>query len=220
MTDGEGPDPHADQPVVSAGAPAAAADAVVLALHGRGATAQGVVNLVEPLYRHGVAVVAPQASRSRWFPHGAGEPVERNEPHVSSALAAVDRTLAEIREWGVPPERVLLFGFSQGACVASEYVARNPQRFGGVAALRGGLLGPVGETRDFAGALDGTPVFLGVGGDDERVDAERIAETAAVFRELGGDVTERVADGVGHAVADDEFEAVGGMLDALLDGEV
>jgi len=218
MTDGEGPDPHAGQPLASAGAPAAAADAVVLALHGRGATARGVVNLVEPLYRHGVRVVAPQASRSRWFPHGAGEPVERNEPHVSSALAAVDRTLVEIRAWGVPPERVLLFGFSQGACVASEYVARNPQRFGGVAALRGGLLGPVGETRDYEGSLDGTPAFFGVGGDDERVSSERVSETAAVFRELGAGVTERVADDTGHAVADEEFDAVGAMLDDVLAG--
>lgn len=213
-------DPHADQPVVTAGAPASAADAVVVLLHGRGATAQGIVNLAEPVYRHGVTFVAPQAARSRWFPYDSSEPVERNEPHVSSALAAVDRVLEDVRDWGVPLERVVLFGFSQGATLASEYATRAPRRFGGVVALSGGLLGPAGTTRDrdgaTGGALAGTPVFLGVGESDDRVSVDRVRETSAVFRALGGDVTERVYEGVGHEVTDDEFEVVGSLLDDLL----
>ncbi|MCD2200773.1 alpha/beta fold hydrolase [Halobacterium sp. KA-4] len=213
MTDG---DPHADQPVVTAGAPASVADAVVVLLHGRGATAQGVVNLAEPLYRHGVTFVAPDAARSRWYPYSSFAPIERNEPHVSSALTAVDRVLADVREWGVPIEDVVLFGFSQGAFLASEYAARNPRRYGGVAALSGGLLGAEVDPSDYRGSLDGAPVFLGVGDDDPNVPVERVHETAAVFCELDGDVTQRVYEGVGHEVTDDEFTVVGSWLDGIV----
>jgi phospholipase/carboxylesterase len=217
-TDGGGDDsdPHGGEGVVSAGAPRGAADAALVALHGRGATAQGVVNLTEPLHRHGVAVVAPQGARSRWFPYAASEPVERNEPHLSSALAAVERALRDVRDWGVPAERVVLFGFSQGAALACEYAARNPARYGGVAALSGGLLGPDPSARSFTGSLDGTPVLFGYGTADDRLDAERVAASAAVFRALDAEVSVREYDGVGHAVTDDEFDAVGAMLDSAL----
>ncbi|MCG1002473.1 MULTISPECIES: alpha/beta hydrolase [Halobacterium] len=210
MTEG----PHADQPVVTAGAPASVADAVVVLLHGRGATAQGVVNLAEPLYRHGVTFVAPEAARSRWFPYSAFAPVERNEPHVSSALSAVDGVLDDVREWGIPLTDVVLFGFSQGACLASEYAARNPREYGGVAALSGGLLGE--EVGDYDGSLAGTPVLLGVGDSDPEVPVARVRETAAVFCALGGSVTERAYEDVGHEVTDDEFAVVGSWLDDIL----
>ncbi len=216
MTDG---DPHADQPVVTAGAPASVADAVVVLLHGRGATAQGVVNLAEPLYRHGVTFVAPDAARSRWYPYSSFAPIERNEPHVSSALAAVDRALADVREWGVAIEDVVLFGFSQGACLASEYAARNPRRYGGVAALSGGLLGTEVDPSAYDGSLGGAPVFLGAGDSDPNVPVGRVHETAAVFRELGGDVAERVYEDIGHEVTDDEFAVVGSWLDGILGNE-
>ncbi|GAA0279223.1 alpha/beta hydrolase [Halobacterium noricense] len=216
MTDG---DPHADQPVVTAGAPASVADAVVVLLHGRGATAQGVVNLAEPLYRHGVTFVAPDAARSRWYPYSSFAPVERNEPHVSSALAAVDRVLADVRDWGVSVEDVVLFGFSQGAFLASEYAARNPRRYGGVAALSGGLLGEEVDSAAYDGSLGGAPVFLGVGDSDPNVPVERVHETAAMFRALAGDVTERVYEGVGHEVTDDEFAVVGPWIDGIVGDE-
>jgi phospholipase/carboxylesterase len=210
------PDPHADQPVVTAGAPASVAEAVVVALHGRGATAQGIVNLAEPLYRHGVTFVAPEAERSRWFPHDAFGPLSRNEPHVSSALAAVDRVFDDVATWGVPTERVVLFGFSQGACLASEYAVRNPRRYGGVVALSGGLLGSSVASADDDGSLAGTPVFLGCGDSDEHVPVERVRETAAAFRAIDADVTERIYEGVGHAVTDDEFAVAGGLLERVL----
>lgn len=209
-------DPHGGRSVVTAGAPASVAEAVVVALHGRGATAQGAVNLAEPLYRHGVTFVAPNAERSRWFPYAVGEPVERNEPHVSSALAAVDRVLADVADWGVPVQDVLLFGFSQGGCLAAEYAARNPCRYGGVVALSGGLLGPLDEGREYEGSMAGTPVFFGCGTDDPYVPVERVRETAAVFRSLDADVAERVYEGVGHEVTDDEFDVTGDLLDRLL----
>ena len=211
-------DPHADQGLVSAGAPRGAAEAVVVALHGRGATAQGVVNLAEPLAHHGVAVVAPAAERSRWFPHAASGPIERNEPHVSSAVRAVDGVLDDVSEWGLGPERVVLFGFSQGASLACEYVAARPRRYGGVAAFSGGLLGPSVADREFAGSLDGTPVLLGWGSEDGRVDAGGLRATATVLRGLGASVAARESDGVGHAVTDEGLDAAAEMVAALLSG--
>jgi phospholipase/carboxylesterase len=206
-------DPHGDQPVVTAGSPKGATEAVFVLLHGRGATAQGIVNLAEPLHRHGVTFVAPQAARSRWFPHSPFAPLERNEPHVSSALRAVDSVLEDVREWGVTLDQVVLFGFSQGACIVSEYAARHPRQYGGVAALSGGLLGPPETEWSYDGSLDGAPVFLGVGAEDDRVSADRVRETAAEFQELDADVTDRVYEGVGHEVTDEEFAAVNAMLD-------
>jgi phospholipase/carboxylesterase len=236
------PGPHGGCRVVAAGAPRGAAEAAVVALHGRGATAQGVVNLLEPIHRHGVAFLAPDAARSRWFPYAADAPRERNEPHLSSALAVVDAVVTDaVERLGVPRERVVLLGFSQGACLAAEYATREPGP-SPVVALSGSLLGPEsdserdlereagGDTGSDAGDDDApaaddpaastpatdAPVFLGVGADDPHVPVARVRATAEVFRALGADVTERVYDGVGHEVTDDEFAWVDGLLSRLL----
>jgi phospholipase/carboxylesterase len=214
------PGPHGSRRVVAAGAPRGAAEAAVVALHGRGATAQGVVNLLEPVHRHGVAFLAPDAARSRWFPYAADAPRERNEPHLSSALAVVDAVVTDaVERLGVPRERVVLLGFSQGACLAAEYATRDPGP-SPVVVLSGSLLGPdVGAGRDTADDTrrsEETPVLLGVGDDDPHVPVERVRATAEVFRALGADVTERVYDGVGHEVTDDEFAWVDGLLSRLL----
>lgn len=206
--------PHGGQPVVTAGAPRGATEAVVVALHGRGATAQGIVNLLDPVYRHGVTFLAPQAERSRWYPDDSAAPVDRNDPHVSSALGVMD---ALVKDAPVTRDRVVLLGFSQGAAVAAEYAARNPARYGGVAVLSGALLGPDIDPANYAGDMAHTPVLVGCGAADTRLDHSRVRDTAAVFRSLGGDVTERVYEGVGHEVTDDEFAFVGAVLDGLID---
>jgi phospholipase/carboxylesterase len=190
--------------------------AVVL-LHGRGATADGVVRLADPLYRHGVAFYAPGADRSRWYPYSFLAPVERNEPHLSSALRRVG-AVVERATRTLAAERVVVGGFSQGACLAAEFAARHPRRYGGVFVLSGGLVGPDEwlDRREYRGSLEGTPVFLGCGDADEHVPVERVRRTAEAFRSLDGDVTERVYPGVGHEVTDDEFEFLGALLDDLL----
>lgn len=221
MTDAGGTsrddDPHADGPLVTAGAPAGATEVAVVLLHGRGATADGVVRLAEPLYRHGVTFYAPGADRSRWYPYSSLLPPERNEPHLSSALRRIEAVVETATEV-VPPERVVVGGFSQGGCLAAEFVARHPRRYGGVFVLSGGLVGPDEwlERRTYDGSLDGTPVFLGCGDADEYVPVERVHRTAAGLRSLDGDVTERIYEGLGHEVTDDEFEFLGALLDRLL----
>jgi phospholipase/carboxylesterase len=213
----DGSDPHADGPLVTAGAPAGATEVAVVLLHGRGATADGVVRLADPLYRHGVAFYAPEADRSRWYPYSFLAPVERNEPHLSSALRRVG-AVVERATRTLAAERVVVGGFSQGACLAAEFAARHPRRYGGVFVLSGGLVGPEDRLADppFEGSLDGTPVFLGCGDADEHVPEERVHRTAEILRSLDGDVTERLYEGVGHEVVDEEFAAVGATLDALL----
>ncbi|MFC4405539.1 alpha/beta hydrolase [Haloarchaeobius iranensis] len=215
----EEPDPHADQPVVTAGAPSMAAEVAVVLVHGRGATADGVVNLAESFYRHGVAFFAPQAARSRWFPYDGRGTVERNEPHLSSAVDAVERALGQADDAGIPPERTVLFGFSQGAAVVTELLRRRPRRLGGAVVLSGGLVGPVGRARPSGtdGSLAGTPVFVGAGDADEYVPVERIRATADLFRALDGDVTERVYEGLEHGISEAEFDVVRELLDDLLE---
>jgi len=208
-------DPHRDQPIETAGAPPAAADAAVILLHGRGSTAKHVLRLADEFHHHGVMYLAPQAARRTWYPRSGYAPYEDNEPWFSSALDRVSAALGVAADADVQPERTLLFGFSQGGCLASEFVARNPRRYGGLVVLSGSLPGP--ETGDdYGGTIDGTPVFLGCSSDDAYVSAERVQESARVFERLGGDVTSRLYDGLGHEINDDEIQTVDRFTERLV----
>ncbi len=211
-----GDGPHAGQPILTAGAPRGAADAALVLLHGRGATANGILDLGHELDRSGVALVAPQAARSRWYPYSFSAPLEQNQPHLDSALRAVGDAGEVANDAGVPRDRVVVLGFSQGACLGSEWAIRNPARYGGVVALSGGLVGPEGTTWPQNGSFEGTPAFFGCDEDDPHVPIERVRESAAAFRERGADVTERRYEGVGHTVTDDEVAWVRGLIDGLL----
>lgn len=208
--------PHQDQQRVTAGAPLSVADAAAVLLHGRGATAKGIINLAQEFYCHGLALVAPQAERNRWFPASFLAPREANEPWLSSALSAVDDAVEFLSEQGIPSEQTLLFGVSQGGCLAAEYVVRNPRRYGGVVISSGGLLGPAGTTWDVAGSLDRTPTLVGGSSADPHVPVERLAETIRVLERLDADVTERIDDAEGHGITDAELASVDEMVATLL----
>ena len=198
--------PHQGQPVVRAGAPPGEARAAVVLLHGRGADAEDILGLAEPLRFPGVAYLAPQAAGHTWYPYSFLAPLEANEPWLSSALARVGELVGDLAAEGVPAERVLLAGFSQGACLTLEYAARHPRRYGGVVAFTGGLIGPPGTPRDYPGSLDGTPAFLGAGDPDPHVPWTRVEESAAVLSRLGAEVQIARYPGLGHAIADDELD--------------
>jgi len=212
-------DPHGGQPVGTAGTPLDDAAAAVVLVHGRGATAESMLQMAGEFETDGVAYLAPQARGRTWYPHSFLEPVERNEPSLSSALELVGEVLARVGEAGVPFERTAVVGFSQGACLSSEYVARNVRRYGGLAALSGGLVGPDDASRDYDGDLDGTPVFLGCSDVDPHIPVERVHETRDVLADLGADVTERIYEGMGHGVNEEELEHVAGMVEGLTPGE-
>ena len=206
--------PHQAQPVETAGAPLKAAEAAVIMLHGRGSTARAILRHVDELYHHGVLYLAPQAARNRWYPHSGYAPFERNEPWFSSALERVSAAVEEATAVGIAPEKILCFGFSQGACLGCEFLARNPQKYGGLVSLSGSLLGP--ETRnDYDKSLGGTPVFFGCGADDPYVPAERIHESKHVFERLGGDVTVSLYDDLDHAINDDEIHRTNSLIEQL-----
>jgi phospholipase/carboxylesterase len=209
--------PHQGKPLVTGGTDLEEAEAAMVAVHGRGATARSIVDMAGEVHEEGLAVLAPQAERNSWYPDSFLAPVEENEPGLSSGLRAVGDAVDGATEAGLSAERVLLLGFSQGACLASEYAARNPRRYGGLAVLSGGLIGETVDREAYEGDLEGTPVFLGCSDVDPHIPEERVHETAEVFGLLGADVTERIYEGMGHGVNEDELEYVSGMVRRVLE---
>lgn len=204
--------PHQGQSVRMAGAPLSDARAAMVMLHGRGATAASILSLAPALNAPDFAYLAPQAGGNSWWPRSFLAPIADNEPGISSAMQAVEEVLRQTTAAGILPERTLLLGFSQGACLATEFAARHARRYGGVAALSGGLIGPDGTPRDYAGSLDGTPVFLGCSDVDSHIPAERVGQSGEVLQRLGGDVTVRLYPGMGHTINEDEIAAVQAMI--------
>ncbi len=203
--------------MVLRGEPPESARCALLMLHGRGSRAEEVLALAEVLPWEGFAFVAPRAplGANTWYPYRFLEPLERNEPALSQALARVAQTLAWLAQQGIPAERVILLGFSQGACLASEFAARNARRYGGLAALSGGLIGPPGLSRRYEGSLAGTPALVGCSDVDQHIPMERVRETSRVLAGLGAEVTERIYPGLGHEVNADEIEGVTRMMRAV-----
>jgi phospholipase/carboxylesterase len=188
----------------------------MLMVHGRGATAEDILTLAGQFAQPGFAYLAPQAAENTWYPNRFLAPLEANEPWLSSALALVGSVLVEIIKAGIPYERIMLLGFSQGACLALEFAARNARRYGGLMGLSGALIGPDDTPRNYTGSLAATPVFLGCSDVDFHVPKERVDQTAEVLLHLGGNVTERLYPNLDHSVNLDEIQFVRGMMQTLL----
>jgi phospholipase/carboxylesterase len=210
--------PHQGQPMHTAGVALSEAEGAVVMIHGRGATAPSILSLSPVLDRPRFSYLAPQAAGNTWYPHSFLAPVEDNEPGISSAMEAIRSALALIEGAGIPPERVVLLGFSQGACLATEFAARHARRYGGVIGLSGGLIGDDSTPREYPGSLDGTPVFLGCSDIDFHIPKERVELSAEVLGRLGADVTMRLYPGMGHTVNEDEITHAQAILDAVLAG--
>ncbi len=207
--------PHQGQRVLVAGAPLGQGRAVGIVVHGRGATAEGMIELGNAVAPEGVTWLAPQASGSTWYPQRFLAPLAANEPWLSSALDAVGDVVAQAEAGGVARSRIVVIGFSQGACLAVEWLVRSAARIGGVAALSGGLIGPPGTTWPDTGPLDGVSVFLGCSDVDDHIPKGRVLESEAVIRARGADVTVVLYPGMEHTVSADEVKRVRAMLDHL-----
>ena len=210
--------PHQGQPIRMAGDPLDRAKAAMLMVHGRGASAGDILSLADQFNQAGFAYFAPQAAGNTWYPNRFLVPLDDNEPWLSSALASVGDVLAKIAKAGIPSERMILLGFSQGACLALEYAARHAQRYGGIVGLSGALIGPDDTPRDYKESLESTPVFLGCSDVDFHVPKERVDQTADVLRRLGGDVIERLYPNLDHSVNQDEIDIVRKMMQSLMAG--
>ena len=208
--------PHQGQPVLTAGEPLDRAQAAMIMVHGRGATAESILTLADELAQPCFIYFAPQAAGDTWYPNSFLAPIPSNEPGISSGLAVIAGLLDHLAEAGIPAERTMLLGFSQGACLSLEFTARHARRYGGVAGLSGGLIGPDGTPRDYAGSLAGTPIFLGCSDVDFHIPKERVEHSAEVLQRLGGEVTTRLYPGMGHLVNQDEINFVRKMMAALV----
>jgi predicted esterase len=200
--------PHAGQPVLQTGVAPDTASGGAILVHGRGADARDILGLAPLIDPGNLTFVAPEAADHSWYPYSFLAPITDNEPGISSALAVIDDLCARLVQSGVPESRILLLGFSQGACLVLEYAARHARRLGGVVGLSGGLIGPFGTHHDHTGDLAGTPVFLGCSDTDPHIPRERVEETADVMKGLGARVTMRIYPGMGHGINDDEVDAV------------
>ena len=201
--------------VLAAGTPLGQAKAAMILVHGRGAPAEDILSLGRELDRPDLAYLAPQAEGYSWYPYSFMAPMEKNEPGLSNGLALLHHLLERLEGDGIPPERTVLLGFSQGACLSLEFAARNAKRYAGVVGLSGGLIGPPGTPRTYPGSLAETPVFLGCSDRDPHIPLARVKETAEVLERMGARVTERIYPAMGHTVNEDELKHVRDLLAGL-----
>jgi predicted esterase len=210
-------DPHLGQTIEHAGAPLGLGRAAMILIHGRGASARNILELAGELANPEFTYLAPSARNHTWYPYSFLADTATNEPFLSSALAVIDRLITDLAVKGIPKERVMLLGFSQGACLASEFAVRNPGRYGGVIALSGGLIGPPGTTwNEKAGTFSGTPVFLGCSDIDPHIPKARVDESAGVFTRMGALVSERIYPGMGHQVNEEELAFARSVMEQVI----
>jgi phospholipase/carboxylesterase len=204
--------PHANQPVLQAGAPLAEAKGVIVLLHGRGASAEDILGLGTAFSHPELALIAPQAAGHTWYPNSFLAPREQNEPYLSSALEKVGAVVAEIEAAGIPRERIVIAGFSQGACLTTEFAASNPARYAGLIALTGGLIGPIGMNLHHEGDLHGTPALLLSGDPDPHVPWQRVEDSARELTRMGAVVETARYPGRPHTVSMPEVELARELL--------
>jgi phospholipase/carboxylesterase len=210
-------DPHANQPVATGGPAVDDADLVLLLMHGRGATAQSMLSLLDALGLETVAAIAPQAAGNTWYPNSFLAPMESNQPFLDSALARIETIVADLLSHGIPSNRIALLGFSQGACLTLEFTARHSRHYGAVIGLTGGLIGPPGTARNYTGSLTGTPVFLGSSDPDPHVPFQRVQETQTVLTRMGAAVELRRYPGMPHTINDEELDVARTLLQRIIE---
>jgi predicted esterase len=211
--------PHAGAPVRTLGTPLAEAAAAAILVHGRGATAESILEVARTALVPGMAYLAPQASGQTWYPKSFLSPIPENEPGISSGIACIAQLVAQVEAAGIPASRVAVLGFSQGACLSLEFTARHARRYGAVMGLSGALIGPPGTPREYTGSFDGTPIFLGCSDVDSHIPLWRVEESAEVLARMGAVVDKRIYPGMGHTVSPDELKAVRALLSSLVSDE-
>jgi predicted esterase len=204
-------DPHRGQPILRRGPEPTRARLAVVCVHGRGASAADILTVADELGLDDVAYVAPDAAGHTWYPYSFLAPIADNQPGLGSALGVLAALVGALQEQ-IGGERVAILGFSQGACLTLEFAARHARRYAAVVAFSGGVIGPPGSPRDYAGTMDGTPLFLGCSDIDPHIPIERVRESAVVFRDLGAEVDLRLYPRMGHTINDDEIGAVRKLL--------
>lgn len=181
------------------------AEKALVMLHGRGAAAEDILSLAAYLAVKDFALLAPQATNYTWYPYSFLVPPEQNEPWLSSALEILGDLVNEIRKAGIDSRNIYFTGFSQGACLTLEFVARHATKWGGVAAFTGGLIGDKLYNENYNGDFNGTPMFIGTSDPDPHVPVQRVNETTRLLRSMNAAVTEKIYPHLGHTISEDEL---------------
>ncbi|MBN1301252.1 MAG: dienelactone hydrolase family protein [Melioribacteraceae bacterium] len=209
-------EPHKGHPIFEKGESLENAKCAMIMIHGRGATAQSILTLADDFKNNSIAYLAPQAAKNTWYPYRFIETMKKNEPDVSSGLQLIDFLVNKILDKGLTDDKIFLLGFSQGACLALEYAARNPRNYAGIIGLSGGLMGPIGKQFNYEGSFtENTKVFLGCSDTDFHIPLERVNETADVFKRMGAKVKKEIYKNMGHTINSDEIETVSSMLNKV-----
>jgi len=201
-------DPHDGQSIIYAGADIGHAESAMIVLHGRGATAESMIGLISEIYAEKMIYVIPQAANFAWYPYRFIEKREVNEPGISSGLTLIQSIVTALVEKGIQHEKIFFLGFSQGACLAADFVARYPAKYGGLFVLSGGLIGEHIYQDDYSGNLMKTPVFLGCSDVDFHIPEQRVHESARIFEVMNADVTKKIYPNMGHTINRDEISFV------------
>ncbi|WP_020596770.1 alpha/beta hydrolase [Spirosoma panaciterrae] len=200
---------HNPNNIRTAGVPLEEASKVMIMVHGRGGSARDILSLSQYIQDKDFAFIAPEAQGNTWYPYSFLSPIEANEPYLTSALDVLASVRARLQaDFNFKPTQIYWLGFSQGACLALEFVARNASDYGGVFGLSGGLIGPPETPRAYEGSLSNTPIFLGCSDTDSHIPKERVLESDAVFRKMGAKVTTKLYTNFPHTINEDELKIV------------
>lgn len=202
---------HSKQ-VVTAGVPAEQAKKAIIMLHGRGASASGIISLKDHLELDGFAICAPQANEHSWYPYSFMVPVENNQPALDSALEVIRELVEDLKQKGIAQENIYFFGFSQGACLTLEYTGRNAGRYGGIIAFTGGLIGEQLVKENYKGDFNNTPVLITTGNPDPHVPVGRVNDSVEILKELNADVTLKIYRGRQHTISGEELALANTIL--------
>ena len=192
--------------IISAGRELNKDSKVLVMLHGRGANAKDILSLATYLDLTEFSLLAPQATNNTWYPYSFLAPVTENEPWLSSALNMLKEVLDDLLKLGIPAENIYFLGFSQGACLTLEFVARHANKYGGVVAFTGGLIGDKIYSDNYKGDFQNTPFFIGTSNPDPHVPVERVYATTNILKDMNAAVTEKVYDNMGHTINQDEMD--------------
>jgi phospholipase/carboxylesterase len=198
--------------IQTAGASLLEANKALIMIHGRGSNSADILSLARHLDVDGYALVAPEATNNTWYPNSFLAPIKQNEPYLSSALNSLSKTVAFIEENGIAKENIYFLGFSQGACLALEFIARNAVKYGGIVAFTGGLIGDKVYPENYSGDFKGTPVFIGTSDPDFHVPVQRVHNSTAQLKSMGASVTEKVYLNMGHTINQDEIELANQLI--------
>ncbi len=205
--------PHQNQAVLKTGASIEDAEYAMIMVHGRGATAEGILQLSNELIKkENTVFMAAQASNYTWYPYSFLAPTENNQPGLDSGLQAIYDLVELAEKNGIPKNKIYILGFSQGACLATEFVARHPDRYAGLFALSGGLIGETVDIDAYSGDLQNTPVFICASDIDPHIPLQRVKDTTSVLKKLNADVNEKIYPGMPHTITLDQIRNVNAIL--------